>query len=361
MPIGSNGHFSGWESLMVNERPFVSICVPTYNAEETIRETLFSIIHQTYPNLEILIVDNFSTDRTLEIVSQFQDVRIVIHRNAKNIGGEENFTRCMNLARGQYTAIYHADDVYAPIMVEKQVAYLEKHPASGAVFTNATYIDEKSRVIGRNKAPKAFMSMTCGECLYDFQTILKTILRHSNFLICPSAMVRTCIYQQEIVVWRHDLFGSSADLDVWLRILNHHFIGILPERLMQYRMSVRQGSYALIRMRTERADLFRVIDYYLEKKEVKETLSSYDYRNYASLNRTDRVMRAMNLMLSRKRDAAQELIADIYSQDSFLTCFHSIRDLQILLLGSYLKLIILFKMDQLGVYFLKCLRAWRRK
>ncbi|MCG3115727.1 MAG: glycosyltransferase [Candidatus Manganitrophus sp. SA1] len=339
---------------------FVSICVPTYNAEATIRETLLSITNQTHQGLEILIVDNASTDRTLEIVETFRDARIVIHRSKTNIGAEANFTRCIKLASGPYTAIYHADDIYTPTMVKKQVAYLEKHPEAGAVFTNAMLVNEKSEVIGKYNMPHRFINVQ-REHLYDFQTIFKAVLLYSNFLIFPSAMVRTSIYQKEVIAWREDLFGSSADLDVWLRILNRHFIGILPEPLMHYRVSTRQGSHSLIRMRTERADLFRVIDYYFEKDEIREMLSLRDHRHYAWLNRTDRIMRAMNLVMKSRKEEARPLIADIYSRDALLAAFNSTRGFQTFLLGCFLSMIILFKADGLGVNLLTRLRGLVRR
>jgi glycosyltransferase involved in cell wall biosynthesis len=346
---------------MTDCKPFVSICVPTYNAEATIRETLLSITNQTHQNLKILIVDNASEDRTLEIVETFRDARIVIHRSETNIGAEANFTRSIKLANGSYTAIYHADDIYTPNMVEKQVAYLEKYPEAGAVFTNAVLINEKSEVIGKYNIPRRFLSIPKREQLYDFQTIFRAVLLYSNFLIFPSAMVRTSIYQQEVIAWREDLFGSSADLDVWFRILNRHFIGILPEPLMRYRVSTKQGSHSLIRMRTERADLFRVIDYYIEKSEVKGMLSLCDHRHYSWLKRTDRIMRAMNLMMKGRREEARELVTDIYSGDALLAAFNSARGFQTFLLGFLLNLIIRLRADCIGVSLLTRLRGLVRK
>ena len=126
---------------MNNASPMVCICIPTYNAAATIRETLTSILAQTYTNLVIHVSDNASTDKTLEIVESMADSRIHIHRHENNIGAEGNFTRCIQLATGKYTAIFHADDLYGADMVAKQVAFLESHPDAGAVFTEAEMID----------------------------------------------------------------------------------------------------------------------------------------------------------------------------------------------------------------------------
>lgn len=115
-----------WGWLMNDQVPLVCICVPTYNAAITIRETLHSILSQTYKNLVIHISDNSSTDTTLKIVESMDDPRLRIHRQQKNIGAEGNFENCIRLGEGKYTAIFHADDIYEPEMVAKEVAFLEK-------------------------------------------------------------------------------------------------------------------------------------------------------------------------------------------------------------------------------------------
>ena len=202
---------------MSDKPPLVCICVPTYNAASTVRETLESILAQTYANLVVHVSDNASTDDTLKVIESISDQRITIHRQKENIGGEGNFNRCIQLATGKYTAIFHADDVYEPNMVAKQVAFLEANAKVGAVFTEASLIDDSGKMIGALGLPQGLVSV---DCLYDFKTIFKFVLQYSNFLICPSAMARTEVYQQDIRSWRGEIFGTSADLDVWFRIFS---------------------------------------------------------------------------------------------------------------------------------------------
>ena len=138
--------------------PLVSICMPAYNAANTIRNALNSLLLQSYKNFEITVSDNASTDDTLKIVSDFEDPRIKIHRNEINIGGEANFNLCIKLATGKYTTIFHADDVYEPNMLEMQVAFLETNHQAGAVFTQASLIDEAGKKIGKINLPEGFNS-----------------------------------------------------------------------------------------------------------------------------------------------------------------------------------------------------------
>lgn len=340
-----------------SQLPLVCICIPTYNAAATIRETLRSILEQSYPNLVIHVSDNASTDETLKIIESISDTRVCIHRHDTNIGGEGNFTRCIQMASGKYTAIFHADDIYEPDMVAKQVAFLEAHPEAGAVFTEASVIDEMGHMIGEIRLPEGIASSSG---LYDFLKIFKAVLRHSNFLVCPSVMVRTHVYQHEIKCWRGELFKSSADLDLWLRILQNHPIGYLLEKLMRYRISNSQGSAGL-RLETERADFFLVTDYYLAQETVGSRLEAADLRNYRWLERRDRLMRAVNLFIIDHPGQAIALLHDIFSWDALRAAFETRRGRFVLLAGVYLRLLAFMGLNKIGKASLRYMKRLSHK
>lgn len=315
-------------------QPLVCICVPAYNAALTIRESLLSITSQSYTNLKIKVVDNASQDDTVNVVSGIQDCRIELHRNPTNIGGEGNFNRCIELGEGKYTAIFHADDVYEREMLEKQVAFLEAHPTAGGVFTEAVLIDENGQSVGFISQPD---EVAASGPLFDFKCLYKALLKYSNFLICPSFMARTDVYLQGVKSMRGELFGSGADLDIWLRILKHHPCGILPEPLMRYRISSAQYS-ARVRQSVKRSDFFRVIDHYQAQEWVAQQLGKDDYLNYAALERRDRVMRAVNYLLRDDPAQAQELCRVVLSRDALFAAFQSKRGLMVLTLGVFVRL-----------------------
>lgn len=330
---------------MSNDGPLVCICLPTYNAEQTVTETLQSIVSQTYKNLVIQVVDNASTDRTLEIVRKFSDQRIEIYQGSTNVGGEGNFNRCIELAKGDYTAIYHADDIYEPTMIARQVAEFEARPDVGAVFSEARLINESNKSIGSVTRPASLKRKSHH---YEFTEIFKAILRHGNFLICPSAMVRTSIYRDEIKRFRSELFGSGADGDVWLRILQRHSIAILPDQLICYRISRSQGSHTINRLRTKRADFFRVVDYYLSLDEVKAEVSQSDLKRYGWQQRRDRVVRAVNYLLQDNVHEAYDLCQDILSIDSLRAALVGVAGMITLVLGIYLRIVMALGMIELG-------------
>ncbi len=329
---------------MSNDLPLVCICIPTYNAAVTIRETLESILAQSYTNLVIHVSDNASTDDTLKIVESVADARVRIHRQEKNIGAERNFENCIRLVEGKYTAIFHSDDIYEPDMVAKQVAFLEANPEAGAVFTAATTIDDQGKPLGVIGRP---IDGEQEACIYKFTELIKVVLERSNFLICPSAMVRTPIYQQEIVNWRGDLFGSSADLDVWLRIASKHSIAILNEPLMRYRISKTQWSNS-VRLSTERSDRLIVMQHYLAQPEVKAVLTSADWRHYRELEINDQVWRAINLFTTGQVAAAKSMLRGVFNRDMMHATFVSRRGLLTLLAAASLSLLIALGMKKLG-------------
>jgi len=253
-PTQSSGQ--GSDAPMAN--PLVSICIPTYNAERTVAETLRSILGQTYWHIEVLVVDNASQDGTLRVVEQFDDQRIQIYRNDENIGWLGNYRRCVELATGEYIAVFHADDVYLPDMVSRQLQTFHERPSVAAVFTLNKTINEDGKIL----TTSAFPSELREKALLGFDEVLIATLRHGNFLTCPSAMVRADVYRKAIP-FDSERFGSAADLAIWLSILERHPISVIEEPLMHYRISQFQSSWQDVYLRTESATYFRVMDYYL--------------------------------------------------------------------------------------------------
>src|SRR3989344_1593727 len=126
----------------MTEHPLLTICITTYNSEKTIKKTLESVIGQTYPNFEILVSDNGSSDNTLEMVRSFNNPRIFIRHNIKKItsdrpyiGSYDNYNGCIEsgLIRGELVAFYHSDDIYEKDIVKKEVEFLMRNPEAGAV------------------------------------------------------------------------------------------------------------------------------------------------------------------------------------------------------------------------------------
>jgi glycosyltransferase involved in cell wall biosynthesis len=327
--------------------PLVSICIPTYNSSSTIKQTLNSIINQSYKNLEIIICDNASEDKTLDIIKTIKDPRIIVYENKTNIGGEGNFSLCIKYATGQYTAIFHADDVYKTKMVEKQIALFESNNSLGAVFTESITINENGDFTGRRKTPKN-LDKKNNIITLNFDALFKQTLLNHNFLTCPSAMLRSTIYKKEIVRYRSDLFKSSSDLDVWFRVAKKYTIAIICEPLMQYRISPNQYTSGIVRKRIKQADFFLVIDHYLNDNKVKKILLNEDYRHIGWLKRSDRVIRAMNFYIIGDRNETRNLINGIFTWDAIVSAITTKKGVMTLFLGVFIKVSLLLYIDKIS-------------
>jgi glycosyltransferase involved in cell wall biosynthesis len=134
--------------MQTNVQPLVSAIVPAYNAEAFLRETLCSILTQTYRNIEVLIVDDGSRDCTQAIAESFAalDSRVKVFRQSnKGVAAARNLA--IEHARGDYIAPIDADDIWFPEKIEKQIARLEESPRAGCAYTWSVSIDEKGRLL----------------------------------------------------------------------------------------------------------------------------------------------------------------------------------------------------------------------
>ena len=127
--------------------PLVSILIPTYNRENFIAETIKSAQNQSYKNLEIIVVDNFSKDKTCEIVKKIatKDKRIKLFCNESNVGPVRNWLKCINLASGQYGKFLWSDDLIHPLFVEETLSLLLKNKKLAFVYTKVEVILSKTK------------------------------------------------------------------------------------------------------------------------------------------------------------------------------------------------------------------------
>lgn len=340
----------------LSNQPLVSICIPTYNAEKTVVQTVQSILNQTYQNLEIIIVDNASTDNTLNLLQKFKDPRIKIYRNTTNIGAEKNFSKCVELAKGKYIAIFHADDLYMPDMVEKQIRAFQDNPTIGAVFTMANLINTCGEIIGGGKLPVKLR----GKGIYYFPEMFLSLLENASFFVTPSAMVESELYKK-LVPFNVEKFGTSADLDMWLRILEEQPITILDEKLMSYRISYTQGTYQLGYVRTEQADFFKVIDYYLSVKSDALNIPCSTLNRYELRRSIDNIRCAVNCLAEGQSQDAKKLLKESFSANIFKTTIGSNRRFYSIVYLIFGIMLLVLTHLELGAYLGKRLRHLRYK
>lgn len=127
--------------------PLVSILIPNYNYETTIAETIESAIHQSYPNLEIIVLDNRSTDDSYQVAKRYRKYGVQVYRTARNLGVHSHNT-LLTMACGDYIHVLHSDDMVLPTFIEECVALMEHHPNVGFTVTERTEIDAAGEDLG---------------------------------------------------------------------------------------------------------------------------------------------------------------------------------------------------------------------
>ncbi|MFM8814705.1 MAG: glycosyltransferase family 2 protein, partial [Actinomycetes bacterium] len=131
--------------------PLVSICIPTYNGERFIKETLASVVNQTHRNIEILVSDHSSSDSTRQIVESFRDERIRLSVLAPGGGAAANWNASVGSAKGQFVKLVCQDDILRPDCVDLQTKSLLQNPSASFSFSLRNIISPKGRTLIRSR------------------------------------------------------------------------------------------------------------------------------------------------------------------------------------------------------------------
>jgi glycosyltransferase involved in cell wall biosynthesis len=279
------------------ETPLVSVVVPVFNAATHLRDSLDSILAQTYPRTEVIVVDDASTDATPDVLGEYTD-RVLLYRQPERRGIYGNINDGIARASGDYVAVYHADDVYHPRIVEREAAHLTENTHVDAVFCKSLFIDPASRAYARRDSPP---ELQAGRAL-DHRTVVNALLTNMNrFLRCPSVMLRAASLR-EMGPFDEREYGGSADLDMWLRIAWRGHLSILDEYLLAYRIGHGNDSETLHRLRTDPRRYLEVMERCL-RNEGRAVASAEALLAFEGHRARDILVRAIHHYL---RDEARE-------------------------------------------------------
>lgn len=225
--------------------PKVSVVLPTYNGEQFLAQSIESIINQTFQDWELIIVNDCSTDSTLEIANEYagKDSRIRVVSNEVNKKLPESLNVGFRLAKGEYLTWTSDDNYYLPNAVEKMVNYLDNNSNDMMVCANMDTIDENGIIIG-------------------------TFAKYDKELMLYNDCVGACFLYRKIVLQNIGNYNSDwslvEDYEYWLRIyFECGTIGHLDEILYRYRYH--GNSLTCQRMREIRLQLHKLRKLYLEK------------------------------------------------------------------------------------------------
>ena len=203
--------------------PKVSVVMPVYNGERFLRQAVDSILQQDFEDLEFIIVDDGSKDRTWDILQEYarHDPRVILLRNDTNSGVLATRNRGLAAAQGEYLAVQDADDISLPQRFSLQVAYLDQHPQVSATGGPAQRIDEHGRVLSLWTVPQGHEN-------------IRAHLLFTSPIAHTTMMARLALVRQ---VGGYQYKYGVEDYDLWWRLSAVGRIETLPDVLAQYRSS----------------------------------------------------------------------------------------------------------------------------
>jgi glycosyltransferase involved in cell wall biosynthesis len=201
-----------------SQTPLVSIITPSFNQAEYLEATIESVLAQSYPNSEYILVDGGSTDRTPEILRRHQD-SLAHWISEPDAGQTDAINKGFALAHGELHAWLNSDDRFLPQAVAQAVSYLQTHPETGLVYGDADYIDDAGRRIGRFSAA---------------QTDYRWLRRGFVHIPQQAAFFRARLWR--MVGPLDPTFYFAMDYDLWVRLASVTALRYVPHRWAEFRL-----------------------------------------------------------------------------------------------------------------------------
>jgi glycosyltransferase involved in cell wall biosynthesis len=207
--------------------PLVSVLIPAYNHAHWITGCVTSVLQQTYANLEVLLLDDCSSDTTFETVKAIADPRLRCSRNTRNQGVSRTLNTLVEMASGEFVAFIGSDDSWNPSKLQKQIQFLTENQSIDFCFTEALTLDAQG-----NLGPSS--------PIFDYQNRTRSqwLLRlfFGNCLNAPSVVLRKTVLRK--LGCFDPLIRQLQDYDLWVRLLTQGCIfHIINEPLTYYRYS----------------------------------------------------------------------------------------------------------------------------
>jgi glycosyltransferase involved in cell wall biosynthesis len=242
--------------------PKVTVIIPCYNRGKYIAETVESVLNQTYPNVELVVVDDACTDNSRELLERYSDrIRILEHPGRVNRGQSAALNLGIRSSESDYVAFLDSDDLFAPTKIEKQVRFLEENPQFGMVYANGHAVDENGKVIhrfyGKNHREDSDPNRVLLDCYF---------LLPNNSLLRRKVLDKAGLFDESL--------RSAQDHDMAIRVAEVTKIAYLDECLFSYRRHRDSISYRNAKLRWRNG--YRIL---------KKARSRYHYRLSTQLGR----------------------------------------------------------------------------
>ena len=257
-------------------RPLVTVVIPSYNHERYIRQSIESVVNQTYGNIQLIVIDDGSSDRSPEIIRGMAEEFSFEYIKQKNIGLPKTLNKAIALAKGKYFVSFGSDDIMFLDRIEKQVVFMEAHPEFKITSGNVIFVNEEGEeaVVQKPRATR----------ILEFDDIF---LNRQPGIQAAGAMVERELFS---VHGEYDPDIPLEDIYMWLKLLSlGHRAYILEDNLAYYRKHSR--------------NTYKNIPYMLDA--VLKTIESYSY--HSDYNAVKNRILKSHFMAASKKDGAQAL------------------------------------------------------
>ncbi|MFB2977307.1 glycosyltransferase [Microseira sp. BLCC-F43] len=213
--------------------PVISVVIPVYNGEKTIKQTIESVLNQTFTDFELIIINDGSQDGTLDIISKIQDERIKVF-SYPNAGVNVSRNRGFKLAAGEFITFLDDDDLWTPDKLEAQYKALLNNPQAGVAISWTDWIDESGKIIGRGGYVSWEGDALARMLLNDF------VESGSNALIRKQALIEVGGFDESLT--------HAEDWDMWLRLAARYHYTTVPKVQILYRIAANSVSSNVVKM-----------------------------------------------------------------------------------------------------------------
>lgn len=280
-------------------KPKVTVLMPVYNGEKYLREAIDSILNQTFSDFEFLIINDGSTDKSVEIINSYNDSRICLIHNTDNLGLINSLNKGLELADGEYIARMDSDDISLPKRLERQVNVMDENLDVGICGTWFDFINLDYKVRHPIESP-----------VIKVHLLINTAFGH------PTVMLRKKILKES--QWFYDKnYKHAEDYDFFSRLSDNTECYNVPEVLLKYRDHPEQISQLFWKEQSVVVDRIRInriiklgLDTSYEERKVHLDLIKANITKNIEIKKVDNWIEKLIGFNSKKRIYDQELLAE---------------------------------------------------
>lgn len=294
----------------------VSVVMPVFNGGEFLAASIRSILDQSYPELELLLIDDASTDNSRKVIRRFRDPRIRLLVNTNHQGISTSLNRGIREAQGQWIARMDADDLSHPDRLNKQFRFLQRHPEVELVGSGGIVIDSNGRRLGRSQVVRSTGAIRLMALFHSPIIHISVMGKRERFLRQP--------YDPN--------YDGVEDYELWSRILPQCYSANLPEPLVRIRVhpqntSQNQREQNLLRIREIRQRY--LLDWGIGWNPTEEELihrlndSNPAKTSLSDIRRFRELLLEMEVRLSRTKTFSRAEIREVFALLWWKACFRA--------------------------------------